>query len=450
MHQRHTDGSIQVDTFSPLQPDEPARGSFRLPYQHGKLIFTVLPYEIRDGAYYSSRGIMEITQMYEASATKMWNEKLDYMSIANRPVLSTQGSSINAQNIRWEPGAAYDGQITLVQQPPPPVSFDQEIQSTRSMAEQRVALPDFGLGQDQQPLKSRTATETNAITSVMQQSNDLRSRIAKDATTRVYEQAWSILRQYDRASLDYFWAKKRTSLADAAFDNKYVLRSNGSVDGYSREREIQKLMQLRQLAQGSPWIKLNEIDRKVIELMDAQWIDEIYQTPQDAQSGQQEHQAIENSVMVDGFLPEVKSDDAHLVHLQMLDGYLKWRPQHGLPQLAPDVMSIFMQHGMNHIQMAKNDPQYWKQYGAQINQFAGMFKATLNQMQQMAQSQAGATQALGALRGGQMPGGAPSRGGGVPMAAAPPPPPIAGQPAGAGPQMPPGGLPPSPTNGSMP
>jgi hypothetical protein len=34
-----------------------------------------------------SRGVMEQVQMFEQSATKMWNEKLDFMSIANRPVI---------------------------------------------------------------------------------------------------------------------------------------------------------------------------------------------------------------------------------------------------------------------------------------------------------------------------------------------------------------------------
>ena len=62
--------------------------------------------------------------------------KLDYMCIANRPVLSSQGGSVNAQNIRWEPGAVYDAILQFVQQPPPPVDFDQEVNNNKSLAEQ--------------------------------------------------------------------------------------------------------------------------------------------------------------------------------------------------------------------------------------------------------------------------------------------------------------------------
>ena len=450
---RKDDDNIEVQTFSPLQPDEPARATFKLPYQHKQIPLIQLPYELIDPGFYSSRGVMELVQMYEASACKMWNEKLDFMSIANRPVLSTQGGSINAQNIRWEPGAVYDSVLQLVQQPPPPVDFDTEVQNNRSMAEQRVGIPDFGIGdQVDSAGKNKTATETNAITQVMQQSNDLRARVTKNSITMVFEQAWSILRQYKSDDLNYFWRKRRITLDDAAFDNAYVLRPNGSVDGYSREREIQKLMQLRQLAQGSPWIKLPEIDRKIIELMDSSWIMQVFEEPEDIQQDEQMKQAVENSVMLDGFLPNVLPTDAHVLHLQTMDGFIGWaqQPQNGV-KIGPTVLPTFMQHGMNHVQAARADAEYMKQYGPQIAQFANKIAAT---QKQMAQQQAAAQQAqtaMGNLRGmtpAGMPGAPPA--GGAPGPVAPPAPPMPGQPAGNGPQMPPGGLPQNPVNGSTP
>jgi hypothetical protein len=440
---RESDGQITVKTFAPGQPDEPARADFKLPYQHKQIPLVSMPYELTDGGWFSSRGVCELVQMFEASSCKMWNEKLDFMSIANRPVLSTQGGSINAQNIRWEPGAVYDSVLQLVQQPEPPISFDQEIASTRSMAEQRVGIPDFGVSTPSQPEASgtapKTATETNVITNVMQQSNDLRARILKGALSKVFEQSWGLLKQYKTSSLDYFWRNERLTLKDSAFDNKYVLKPNGSVDGYSREKEIQKLMQLRQLGQGSPWIVLPEIDRKIIELMDAQWIADLYQEPKDLAADQQEQQAIENSVMSDGFLPPVKPNDDHVVHMQIEDGFIGWKAQHGQP-ITPDLMPIFMQHMQMHIQAAKQNPQYMKAHGNDVATFQQKLAAT--QKQQKAQTQAGA--AMTALRGGVPPGGPPGAAGAMPPpgAPAPPPPPIPGNPA-AGPPSPngSGGLP---------
>lgn len=440
---RQSDGQIQVKTFSPLQPDEPTRGDFGLPYEHKEVPLTLIPYELTDGGFYSSRGVCEQVQMYEASACKTWNEKLDFMSIANRPVLSSQGGSINAQNIRWEPGAVYDSVLQLVQQPGPPVSFDEEIASNKSMAEQRVGIPDFGVAGPNQPQGNKTATETNVITNVMQQNNDLRARILKGAMTRIFDQSWSLLKQYDRASLDYFWRKQRLTLKDAAFDNKYVLKPNGSVDGYSREREIQKLMQLRQLSQGSPWIVTPEIDKKIIELMDAQWIQDLYQEPQDIQADQQEQQAIENSLMMDGFLPQVKPPDDHLIHLQIEDGFIGWSQGNQRP-IPPPLMQTFMQHMQMHIQAAKSDPQYWKQHAQQIQPFVQKVQQTLKGMQQQAAAQQQAGAAMQNLRGGGPPPGMmPPMGAGAGLAGqgAPPTPPQGpappqpGMPA-AGPPMP--------------
>jgi hypothetical protein len=426
------DNVIQVHTFSPLNPEDAARDTFKIPYDHRSFPFSVLPYELTDPSYYSSRGVMELVQMYEASASKMWNEKLDFMSIANRPVLSSQGGSVNAQNIRWEPGAVYDAALQLVQQPPPPVNFDEEIQSNRSFAEQRVALPDFGIGQDNTNQKSRTATEVNSITTVMQQSNDLRARVTKNAVNAVFDQAWSILKQYKRDDLDYFWRKRRIQLPDAALDNKYILRPNGSVDGYSKDKEVQKLMQLRQLSQNSPWLLTPEIDRKIVELMDSGWIPQVYQEPPVVTANEQFKQAVENGTMMEGFLPQVSPDDDHLTHLQTADGYIGWLSQRGQP-LSPDLLTIFMQHMQQHVLVARQDAAYMKAHGPDIEQFASKIATTMKQIQSQQQAGQMAQAGMANLRGNgappTMPGGSAPAGvaGRMPPPVSPPQPPQPGQ-----------------------
>jgi hypothetical protein len=454
IYERQDDGSILVKSMCPSNPAEPPRDDFKLPYRHKQFPITRIGYEITDEGFYSSRGVMELVQMYEMSATKMWNEKLDYMSIANRPILSTQGGSINAQNIRWEPGGVYDVALQVVQQPPPPVSFDEEMQSTRSLAEQRVGIPDFGVGQDNQVNKPRTATEVNSIATVMQQSNDLRARVLKDGTTNIFEQAWSILLQYEQKSLDYFWRGQRITLPDAALDDCYQLEPNGSVDGYSRERDIQKLMQLRQLANGSPWLKVYEIDRKIVELMDSQWINQVYEPPQQVDADQQMLQATENATMMDGFGPQVKPTDEHVTHLKTIDGYLGWTVQNARP-IPPDIMTIFMQHGLQHIEAARADAGYMKLHAQEIAQFAQKIQATQKQLAQ--QQQMVATQPpVGGPPGGAPPPMAPPPNGAMPPPngapptgglPAPPPPPQPGV-TPLTPAMPPGGPIPNPASGS--
>jgi hypothetical protein len=441
---KDSDGAIKVYTYSPVDPDEELRSPFKLPYQHKLYPFVRIPYELTEGDWYMSRGVMEQVQMFEQSATKMWNEKLDFMSIANRPVLSTQGGSINAQNIRWAPGEVYDALLQVVQQPPPPVSFDEEMQNTRSMAEQRVGMPDFGVGRDNQMMLPRTATETNAIATVMQQSNDLRARIIKGSMTEVYEQAWKLLLQYKSEDLDYFWRGQRITLPDAALDDCYVLTPNGSVDGYSRERDIQKLLQLRGLAQGSPWLKVNEIDCKIIELMDSQWINQLYTPPPMAAADQMERAATENVLLSSGYPAPVRPDDEHVTHLQVHDAYIRDQMQRP-GGIAPDRLPMFLQHGMAHIQAARSNAEYMKQYGVQIAQFASKINAT---QRAIAQPPPGvppgpaATPASGPTRGAAA-AMAPGGNGGVPPANVPGAPQIPAPAAPVGP-IGPGGPPPPP------
>ena len=57
VYQKLDDGNIEVQTFSPLAPDEPARATFKLPYNHRQVPICALPYEWLDEMFYQlSRG----------------------------------------------------------------------------------------------------------------------------------------------------------------------------------------------------------------------------------------------------------------------------------------------------------------------------------------------------------------------------------------------------------
>ena len=54
VYQKLDDGNIEVQTFSPLAPDEPARATFKIPYDHHQVPIAALPYEWLDEMFYSS------------------------------------------------------------------------------------------------------------------------------------------------------------------------------------------------------------------------------------------------------------------------------------------------------------------------------------------------------------------------------------------------------------
>jgi hypothetical protein len=140
-------------------------------------------------------------------------------------------------------------------------------------------------------------------------------------------------------------------------------------------------MQLRQLAQGAAWIQVNEIDCKIIELMDSQWINQLYIPPQEAQQDQMTKQATENVLLMSGYPAPIAPNDEHVTHLQVMDAFV--RDAMGRPEgIAPDRLPLLMNHGMAHIQAARSNADYMKQYGVQIAQFASKINATQRQMAQ--------------------------------------------------------------------
>ena len=170
--------------------------------------------------------------------------------------------------------------------------------------------------------------------------------------------------------------------------------------------------------------------------MDSSWIVDLYQQPEQVTAGQQEDQAIETTVMNDGFVPQPSPKDDHVIHCTMIEQFIQFRhrgpPQPGAPPtppqppIAPDFMGRLMQHGMMHVQMARQDAQYMKQNYQAIVQFQQKFQATLNQLQKQTQVQAQAASGDESAENSSGPGndaGGPPPGGTPPMV---PPPPTVG------------------------
>src|ERR1043165_3181516 len=176
-HYERTMSGLTVHTYSPLHPELPVRKPYAVPYKFmGKCSnpFYSFKTEIKDKGWCSPRGLAELNAHFENYACKLWNEKTDAMTFANRPVFTSDQQIPNTANLRWHPGEFIPGNIRQVQSQPPAFSFDQEIQFARSVAEQRSRLPDFGITQDGQrgTNSPRTATENNRISTLQTVGTD--------------------------------------------------------------------------------------------------------------------------------------------------------------------------------------------------------------------------------------------------------------------------------------
>src|SRR6266487_3599824 len=170
IYRKSDDGDeIYVDTFSPakMAEEDAVRSRFTLPYNHGKFPFISFRTEIKDKGWYSPRGISEIVAAFEDSLCRLWNGKHDCMDFYNKPLFKNSGALSNSAVIRFLPGSTLPQGVEPVEMPRPPISYDEEMQSTRALSEYRIGVPDLGANQHLTGKPSQkgdtTATQIQAI-----------------------------------------------------------------------------------------------------------------------------------------------------------------------------------------------------------------------------------------------------------------------------------------------
>jgi hypothetical protein len=269
------DGAWMMHTFSPLNIEENIKPTVELSYLHGELPFIAFATEVKDKGFYSSRGIPESVAPFEASLCKMWNEKHDTMTVYNRPLFQASQEMPNTINLKFQPGQILPFGISPIAMPPPPLSFDQEMEHTQSIAEGLIAMPDFGLGPALTQRGTRTATEINALSGLMNQNVDMRARIFRLGLGRLYRQCWSLLTQYDSEDLKYYHADEVGRAAPEALHNDYVIRPSGSADGTNKPLLFQKAVARMQMFAGNAHVNQAELIRSVLEIDDPQLVSRL-------------------------------------------------------------------------------------------------------------------------------------------------------------------------------
>jgi hypothetical protein len=269
-----------IHTLHPAFPKEPIRPSFALQYRHGRLPFVSFVTELRDRGYYSPRGVAERLLPFEAAASRLWNEKLDYMAFTSRPLFTTPAGYDyrNFHSMRLGPGSIIPNGMEPVSWPEPPGGFDREITQLRQVAEYHIGLPDFSVGRVGAPNEPRTATEVELAAEQGQQSGNLRARIFRIALGALYRQAWSLLVQYDR-DLRYQVGGERYELPTAAWNDAYALEPAGGPLGWNRKAQLDRAIARKQLLRDSPYIDQAELDRSILESDDPRLVKRLFRPP---------------------------------------------------------------------------------------------------------------------------------------------------------------------------
>jgi hypothetical protein len=231
--------------------------------------------------------------------------------------------------------------------------------------------------------------------SVLGGAMEMATRIFRESLTEVYRQAWTILGEYKKQDLEFFYRGQYFNLSPNAVHDQYELEPNGSADGYSREREITKMLNIRQVMAGAPWIKLADVDRRILELTNPALVRELYIPPPDVEGNQTEEQADEiANILITGYVPQISPTDNHLLHWRAIMGFYQHVLNTG-QALRPDADLAIRGHARAHAQaLQKSDPETFAQIKAEVAAFEQASQA-------LAQQLVADSQAPGAL----MPGG---------------------------------------------
>jgi hypothetical protein len=330
-HYKHRDdGKWEIHTYSPAAPDINLRDTRELHYEHGEAPFVDAPYEIKDKGWYSPRGIAELIAPFESALCHTWNQKHEFMQYVNKPLFQDSRGVANTMNMRLSPGQILPAGITPVIMGQAPISFDEELTQARSVAEQRVSNPDYGMGQVVNTKNRRTATEIEAIGGQSQQAGDLRARIFRMRLAKVYKQAWSLLLQYDKQDLQYRYLDSSQKVDVQALHEQYHIEPKGGSNEVNKAMLLQKAISRKQIFVNSPWINQPELDRTILELDDPSLIPRVFQDPnQKGQDESADEQKTIPALMLGQQVP-VKPGSDFAVRITVLMQFINQMVQSGL------------------------------------------------------------------------------------------------------------------------
>jgi len=343
VYRKRDDGVWEVYLYSPAAVDLDLRDPMELPYDHGQLPFVDFPYEIKDKGWFSPRGVCEILAPFELSMTSMWNHKHDAMTLYNRPLFRAERELPNSINLRFQPGQILPYGVAPVQMPQPPVSFDQELNQTRAVAENRIGSPDYGMstvmsgGSDR-----RTATEIQSINAQAMQSGDLRARLFRMALGKLYRQAWGLYIQYDAKSLRYRFAEDSLEADPIALHDQYELEPKGGMDMVSRQMMIQQAINRKQLFMNSPWVDQVELDKSIMELDDPSLVKRLLRDPGQKAADELEDETKTIPTLLVGIPVPAKPGQNFAGRIGVLMQYLNGAMQQG-QVMSPVSKNAFMQ-----------------------------------------------------------------------------------------------------------
>lgn len=380
-HWKKTAGGHTIYTYSPQAPDIELRKPHGNPYKCGgeeSVPFFGFQMEVTDEGWYAPRGIAELLAPIEQYLTKLWNEKADAMTFANRPLYTGEKEITNAANFRWQPGEYIPGNIKGVEQGQPPFNFDEEIGFAGSIAEQQSQSPDFGIvaagDKGDTSGKPRTATENQRIASLQNAGSNDNAMMFREDLIKLYRHVWCLICQFKDRDFAYYAAGECGVLPPEALHEQYLIMPDGSPDGWNHMAKFQKAMAGLQSFGGNPNVDMEVLTQKALRAYDGRVALKAFVPTNIKGASEYEDEAMEiNSLLAPppgrpAFPASVKPSEDHPSRIKAI---IDWMHACGAMRTPVDPMARqrVQQHLMQHLQMLKQqNPAAAKQIEQQLMQ----------------------------------------------------------------------------------
>lgn len=337
------------------------------------LPFYSLTMEVVDEGWYAPRGIGELCAQFEAWLCKCWNDRADAMTLTTKPILTSDQEIPNIDNLRVMPGEVWPGNLKAVQMPSVSSTLMEEVNFTRSVAEQRAKAPDFGqFAPDEVGSggnKPITATQSRISAGLQQVGADHDGETLRSVRMMpIYKHIWALKVQYHDAdqAITYFIGKDLKDLPMQVVHDNYFVIPAGS--GGTKHDKLQRALQRFTLLYGKPNVNNDELVTDVLAADDSRLVKRIL-LPANVKAGNEaEAEAMEIAIMLLGFPAQVNADEDHALRIKVLVGFIE--KQHITAEtVKPGVIQNIQGHLQEHMRiLQQQQPQAAKMLQAQVMQ----------------------------------------------------------------------------------
>jgi hypothetical protein len=362
----------RVHTFAPGLPDDPVRAPFLCPYKsQGKpyLPFVSYQFEVKDRGWYAPRGVAERLAPFETYLSKTWNAKADAMEFHSKPLFTSDQPLTNTGNVKFRPGDWMPPGTRAVELPPPSISLDNEMNLTRTIAQEAIQVPDFGASEEGKPTK--TATEVSYVQSFASQGVQYRGRIAFRSLAETFRISWALWVQYGGEELAFIAAQDRQVLPAQARVDNYHIEPNGTPDQWNRGQRLQRAIARFNMFRAHPNIDQAELAKSILEEDDPRLVKRLFVDSGQRSANEQEDEAIEIMLCMSGYPPSVRPGEDHALRIRMIAGKLAQLAHTGAP-VDPVAQQRLHDHLVAHLQaLQQENPALAKQFTSAIHALDG-------------------------------------------------------------------------------